>query len=423
MKFAAAWKLIRANLGRHRRRSVTSSLGIALGIAALVFLVGLGQGVRREVIDGILAKLPLNELIVTEKPGLIRASEPLDDAALELLRSRPGVTAVHPALESPIPSQLRGISIGPVDLPRFGTDLGVAGWDAAMIEEARAGQRAVELGPNDVPVVISTELVDFYNHVFAPGNDLPTFSPEEVLGTSFGLILGRSSFETKPSTRVTGRVVGFSPKAMVIGVTIPLEVLRRAAEKALGSPVERYSRAYLVCEDSRVAAEVGAFAREAGFETESSREAVEKAGLTIDTVTAVLSVVGVLMLLIAAFSIFNNFSLIVTERGAEIGLLRCVGCTRSDVRTLILGEATVVGLANGAVGALAGWGLGTLGDHLLVEYLPEFTFKPETFFHLPWWLLIGSALLAVLVSVGAAALPARRAARIPPAEALRRLEA
>lgn len=423
MRRASAWRLIRANLSRHRRRSVTSSLGIALGIAALVFLVGLGQGVRHEVIDGLLARLPLNELIITEKPGLIRDSVPLNDEALELFRGQPGVESVHPALESPIPSQMRGIRLGPVELPRFRTDLGVAGWDETMIEQAREGQREIELGPGEVPVVISTELIDFYNQVFAPGNDLPQFTPEEVLGTSFGLILGVSSFERKPATSLTGRVVGFSPRAMVIGVTIPLEVLQQASQRALGVSVDRYSKAYVVCEDSHVAAGIGAFARDAGFETETSREAVEKAGLTIDTVTAVLSAVGVLMLLIAAFSIFNNFSLIVNERSAEIGLLRCVGCTRGDVRALILGEAAVVGLANGLAGVLLGWGASALGNGLLVEYLPDFTFKPDNFFHLSWWLLTGSILLALLVSVLAAWLPARRAGRIPPAEALRRLEA
>ncbi len=422
MKLANARHLIAANLGRHKRRSVTSSLGIAIGVAALVFLVGLGQGVRREVIEGLLAKLPLNELIVREKPGLLREAVPLDDAALELLRGAEGVEAVYPALESPIPSHLRGLEIGPVELPRFGTDLGVAGWDKRMLDAARS-DGGVELAPGEVPVIISSELVDFYNEVFAPGNDLPSFTPEEVLGTSFGLQLGRSSFEQKPVTRLTGRVVGFSPKAMLIGVTIPLEVLQEATVRATGSRAERYSKAYVVCRDSHTAAGVGAFAREAGFETESSREAVEKAGLTIDTITAVLAVVGVLMLLIAAFSIFNNFSLIVTERSAEIGLLRCLGCTRGDIRGLLLGEAAVVGAVNGAVGVLAGWGLSELGDHLLRSHLPDFSFMPETFFYLPWWLLLGGWGVAVGVAVLAAWLPARRAARLAPAEALRRLEA
>jgi putative ABC transport system permease protein len=423
VKPANSLRLILANLRRHRRRSVLSSMGIALGIAAMVFLVGLGQGVRREVIDGILAKLPLNEVVVTQGPGLLGEPAPLDDAAVELLKSRPGVTQVYPALTAAFPCSLKGVTIGPFALPTFRTDMGVDGWDPRMIEAAAADYRDVTLAPGEIPVILSPQLLDFYNEGFAPANDLRRLTADQALGTRLGIFLGRSSFEHGAYLERTGVVVGFSPKAVVLGVTIPLEEVEKAARLTGRTGPEGYTRAYVVCADTRVAAELGAFAQEHGFGVESSREAVEKAGLTIDTVTAVLAIVAVIILLIAAFSIFNNFSLLVSERSVEIGVLRCVGCTKGDIRGLFAGEAGIIGLANGLVGVLLGWGATVGANALLVEYLPEFTFKPKNFFYLPWWLMVSGVLLALLVAVVSAWLPARRASRIPPAEALRKLEA
>jgi len=418
MKLASTARLIRSNLGRHKRRSLFASLGIALGIAALIFLVGLGQGVRREVIDGILARLPLNELVVMPKQGLIREERLLDDSAVELLTEHDGVEEAYPAMIADFPSALRGVSIGWLSLPRFYTDMGVHGWDEGLIEKVAAEYPPVELRPGEIPVILSPVLLDFYNQAFAPANDLREFTREQVIGASLGLILGRSSMRQNSFIERVGRVVGFSEKAIEMGVTIPLSEFRHAARISLGTEPSGYDMLYVVCEDTPTAATLERYATELGFATETSHEAVNKASLTIDVVTFVLSMVGVTILLIASFSIFNNFTLIVAERRAEIGLLRCLGCTRRDVRSLIIGEAGVIGFINGIVGVLLGVGASLLANRLLGDVLPDFSFKPEQFFHLPGWLLGGGVLLALGVAVLAAWLPASQAAKLPPAKAL-----
>ncbi len=418
MKLASTARLILSNLGRHKRRSLFASLGIALGVAALIFLVGLGQGVRREVIDGILARLPLNELVVKPKQGIIREQLLLDDEAVELFTEHAGVEAAYPAMIAAFPSSLRGVSVGWLSLPRFYTDMGTHGWDSAMIELAAADYSQVELLPGEIPVILSPVLLDFYNRAFAPANNLRGFTEEQVIGASLGLILGRSSMQHNSFIERTGRVVGFSPKAIEMGVTVPLDEVRHAARISLGSEPSGYDMLYVVCEDTPSAAELGNYAVELGFTTETSHEAVNKASLTIDVVTFVLSMVGVTILLIASFSIFNNFTLIVAERRTEIGLLRCLGCTRRDIRSLIIGEAGVIGFVNGIVGVLLGVGASLLANNLLGDVLPDFSFKPEQFFYLPWWLLGGGVFLALGVAVLAAWLPANQAAKLPPAKAL-----
>jgi ABC-type antimicrobial peptide transport system permease subunit len=84
---------------------------------------------------------------------------------------------------------------------------------------------------------------------------------------------------------------------------------------------------------------------------------------------------------------------------------------------LILGEATLIGLFGGGLGALAGWGATRAAD-LLGDKLPDFPYKPETFFAFPTWLWGAAVGFAVLFCVLGAFFPANAAARMQPAEAL-----
>ena len=102
----------------------------------------------------------------------------------------------------------------------------------------------------------------------------------------------------------------------------------------------------------------------------------------------------------------------------EAGGGGAVGATRGDIRSIILAEAVAVGSAGG----LLGIGLGLLlcrgVDWLAVEVMPDFPFKPETFFAYPAWLFVGAIGFAVLFCALGAIFPAQRAASLDPARAL-----
>ena len=98
--------------------------------------------------------------------------------------------------------------------------------------------------------------------------------------------------------------------------------------------------------------------------------------------------------------------------------MRAVGATRADVRALVLCEAAVIGLAGGLAGTAAAL-LGALGaDRGAALFLPDFPFKPGSFFSFPIALLAGGVLLGVLAALAGAFLPSRRAAAVDPARTL-----
>ena len=85
---------------------------------------------------------------------------------------------------------------------------------------------------------------------------------------------------------------------------------------------------------------------------------------------------------------------------------------------VVLGEAALIGLIGGLLGVVLGLGIGVAVDWGSAHYLPRFPFKPSTWFHFRWWIVGGGVLCATLFAVLGGWLPARRAAKLEPAQAL-----
>jgi putative ABC transport system permease protein len=127
-------------------------------------------------------------------------------------------------------------------------------------------------------------------------------------------------------------------------------------------------------------------------------------------------------LFIGMFIIYNTFQIAVTQRRAEIGILRALGATRRQVRTIFLGESVVAGLVGSTVGLLLGIVIarlmtGYIGALLgevfgIAQKAGEISSNPA--------LLIFAVLLGVFTSVVAAFIPARNAARVDPVQALQK---
>ena len=140
----------------------------------------------------------------------------------------------------------------------------------------------------------------------------------------------------------------------------------------------------------------------------------------ITGVLAILLLVAGVILLVAALNIAHTFRVLVAERQHEIGLYRALGASASDMRLWLSTLALVVGALGGAVGAGVARVAALVADWRGRVDLPDFPFKPDSFFVFPWWLwLVGIGFAALFAVLGAAG-PARRAARTDPAEVLGR---
>ncbi|ACU70808.1 protein of unknown function DUF214 [Catenulispora acidiphila DSM 44928] len=134
-------------------------------------------------------------------------------------------------------------------------------------------------------------------------------------------------------------------------------------------------------------------------------------------VPQILEVFGGVALLVAAFVIYNTFTILVAQRIRQVALLRCIGAGKGQVFGATVAEAALVGLVGSALGVLAGIGVAQ-GLHAVVAATTSTKLPPGGIVVSGGVIALGMA-VGFVVTIVSAVLPARAATNVPPIEALR----
>jgi putative ABC transport system permease protein len=161
--------------------------------------------------------------------------------------------------------------------------------------------------------------------------------------------------------------------------------------------------------------------RDKGLEVFSLVKLVEQVRLNMLLIQIACAFVATIALTVAGLGITNTMLMSVLERRHEIGVMKAVGARDLHVQAVFLMEGAVVGAAGGLVGLLAGWLASYPGDAFarwLVARDAAMRLDGSVFLYPPW-LVAGGPALVCLLTTAAAVYPARRAAQVDPAAALR----
>lgn len=285
-----------------------------------------------------------------------------------------------------------------------------------------------------VPVVVSPTLLELYNGQFAKSHGLPIIDTDLAafivargglgrmrftIGLGSTIVAGSNAdIDRSKRRRVEGQLIGISAKAMPIGMTMPLEYIRRWNREFLGEEAASTYSSIIVTLKSK--GDLAVFSQwlqdDLGLRLEDSLG--ERFATAIFLVTTLFVLISFVIITISAINIAHNFFMQVSERRRELGILRAVGATRSDVRLIILGEAALIGLIGGLIGIGMAVGSGALVDWASSAYLPRFPFKPSTYFAFETWIWLSGLGFSTFFCILGGFLPARRAALMEPAAAL-----
>jgi putative ABC transport system permease protein len=389
-------------IGRRRIRSALTAAGIAIGVAGLVLLGALTEKMDRLVSGG--RDFAIGQVTVSgagsggATGGMIRGAL-LSADQLAALPRIDGVAAVAPIVVFPL-------SDGPPPLPFtltplvFGADLMLL-WQNHAVPPPRlaAGKRIPD--PDGHDVVIGSQVARNY--------DATIGSTLTIRGRSFVVSGILEPTLTGPDSFV------FMPFPIAEQLLVESEPLLRRMALVPGSNVLPVATAAAVLwkpgeDPEALAARIRAGVP--GVSVLSPAEAGHQIDRALVFVRSLVLGSAVVALLVAALAVANTMVTAVVERRREIGLRRVVGATRGQVVRLLVAEATLIGAAGALVGTIAGGAI-AFALNVVTERLgaPVFLVTVRL-------VVLAIVLPAALAGV-AGLVPARRAARLTPAEALR----
>ena len=361
--------LVALSLTRNRARTALTASGIAIGVATIVALLALTEGLRQSVSG--LVHLGGADFGVFQSGVADPTASTLPDTLASRIAALHGVEAVAPTqlVTDQVPDAPSAIVFGVSPDTFVARRLVVTDGRRNQGAEAMVGDLLAErlgIGVGDALSLggRSTPVVGVYHGGVSFEDDGVVVSP-------------RTASEIAGQSRVTTIAVTVDPQQNVGSVASEI--------------VDTFP----------------------GTLTISNPEEVARSSPNLEIVTKSVTVIAVLALVIGAIAVTNTMAMAVLERQRELALLAAVGWSHRQVATLIVGEGAGVGL----LGAAAGLAIGVAASHLLVGLLSASAFvSPEV----TAWGLGRGFLVGLAIGVLGGIYPAWRVTRLPPAALLGR---
>jgi putative ABC transport system permease protein len=203
---------------------------------------------------------------------------------------------------------------------------------------------------------------------------------------------------------------------------IPIRTATDLYFRLLGDEQSALYRATVIVDDEKNLKQVSEQLRQQGYGEYSLIRLVEHIQKYVDIVTWLFAVVAGIALFVAAIGITNTMIMSVVERTHEIGIMKSVGARDRHVLLTFLVEGALVGVLGAALAIAASWGMSFVIDYAIRWILEQEvgrSFDEEWVLSFSWWMYAAVLAFSTLVTMLAAIVPARRAARISPVAALR----
>jgi putative ABC transport system permease protein len=444
------------NLREAILRNSLTTLGVAVGVASLVAMLSLGVGLQTLASDRLTKSGLFDAVFVTSRrdfrgpggDGPPRKSsappekfKPLDEDARQSFAQLPNVVDVYPQIRflTDVRYQGNNFSTNVLGVPESSRSMtafsSITGkyFSSPTAEEAiLQSDFAKELSPQP-DTLVGKEIILRYA-------ERRTASPDEIakekdIDTQLDEMMsgGISIISREKKLRIAG-IIESDPSAGIGGfgggrVFLPIKVAEQLHPaqandvqdfvRGGGSGKPTYAALTIRVKNPKSVLQVEDAIKKLGFNAFSLLDAARSLRLVFTVFDLFLGLFGSLALTVASLGIINTLVMAILERRREIGVLKALGATDGDVRSLFFAEAGAMGLVGGIFGVTLGWLIGQALTWGTTIYLRRQDLPGVKISYVPWWLAASAILFAVVVSLAAGLYPAARAARLNPVEALR----
>jgi putative ABC transport system permease protein len=446
------------NLREAILRNSLTTLGVAVGVASLVAMLSLGVGLQT-LANQRLTKSGLFDAVFVSSKRAMRGvngdrprpanekstkpenAKPLDESARQEFEKLPNVTEAYPQIRFLTDVRFNGASystnvLGLPDSARAsGTFDGITGkaFSSPTADEAvLQAEFAKELSPQPATLVGGELTLRYAERHQTSAADVA--NEKDIDKQMDDMMSGGISIVSRDKKlRIVG-IIDTDPSAGVGGfgggrVFIPLRVAEdlhtaqfsdfQEFVRSGGSPKPSYLSLTVRVKSPKDVLKTEEAIKKMGYNTFSLLDATRSLRLVFTVFDLFLGLFGSLALTVASLGIINTLVMAILERRREIGVLKALGATDRDVRSLFFAEAGAMGLLGGICGVALGWLIGQALTWGTTVYLKRQDLPGVKISYVPWWLAAGAVAFALIVSLLAGLYPAGRAARLNPVEALR----
>lgn len=382
------------NLLHRKLRSLLTLFGIVIGIGAIYFLVSFGLGLQHIVVDQVIGSQSLRTVDIRTPNSRVLTLSP---DAVEKITGLPNVTAVG---TSYLASGTLNVNNGSTDIITYGTDIQyLTASNLTLAAGALPKKGETDKALINRPIL---EVIGLQNAQDAIGKELPV--KVDIQQTD----------GTKKQIDKTVTVAGVIEAAQGAELFIPGELFRQAGARD-------YSDMKVIVDDTANLSGLRQRIESMGFETYSAVDTIEQVNLVFRYLTIALVVFGAIGLIVAILGMFNTLTISLLERTREIGLMKVLGGRRKDMRHLFMLEAGILSFVGAVLGVATAIGISSLAEGIFHSFSRSrgVTESFSLFAH-PLWLAIGLIITMLIIGLMVALMPARRAERVNPVEALKR---
>lgn len=467
MKIPDLTELALRNLRESVLRNSLTTIGISVGVASLVAMLSLGTGLQRSFSRRLEKSGLFDTIFVSsrrEMRGMGRQEERsgpipgesrmLDEDARAQMERLPNVSEAYPDIRFSSELQFEGkphltvLSALPSSAKSNDAFEGMQGSffssDTAseiILQKAFAEEllgKTPPLGAPEpsvgelAPSLLGKQLTLRYAQrgasttpPLAPASNAPDSQDSDVPGASYSVIsreqnltiVGIADLDPE-SLRGPMRARVFLPLQFAESLHVMQPVELREISRSTSNEAVYSSVSVRIKDPSKIQGVEDAI-KKMGFTTFSILDASRSLQQVFKVLYAFLGIFGSLALAVASIGIVNTLVMAILERRREIGIMKAIGASDSDVQKLFFAEAGAMGILGGIVGVILGWAIGQIINFGTNIWLKSQSIPPEHFWAVPLWLVAFAIVFAFVVSLVSGLYPARRAARLDPVQALR----
>lgn len=396
------WDLLKLSTRMFRARAsrtLLTILGMGVGIGAILFLVSFGYGLQKTLLERITTSESLLTLDVTEsKSALVR----LDKTVLEKIEKTEGVVEISPAFYisaqgkvNELMSDLVVMGVKPsfLRLGGFRTNKGESLNDENL-EGVVVSSSISQVFNKNVDEIIGQEITFTF---FLPDEA----SSAETLQNKFEKVVSEKKY------KIMGMIEGDENVIYINAST--LEDLK----------IRNFTQLKVKCANNEKLGQIRDEILSQGFLVSSLSDTVEQANQVFRVVQLVLMLFGIIALIVSAIGMFNTMTIALLERTEEIGIMKAIGASNWSISWMFLMEASIMGFLGGLGGVVLGL-VGGKAFNLLINFIAErMGGQAVNLFYSPIWFIGVVISFAAIVGLLTGLVPALRASKINPLEALR----